>query len=135
MTAFSAWLPYGVLGLVLVILLVVLRFPEREAQESERPSPIGIGAVRVAAVIRTGDAVVVDGLVDRLSALGSAGSPITILLAPAGTDEASYRRLADWAETDAVVEIALEAGDPRPRVVGLRSGGAELHLPIVALSS
>lgn len=136
MTELYLWLPYGTVGIVVLILLAVLRVPDEvESRDSPDGPSIGIGTVRVAAVTRIEDSVVVDGLVDRLSVLGSVGSPFTMLLATGGTDEASYRRLQVWAESDAVVEIALPSGDHHSRVVGLRSGGSELRLPILALSS
>lgn len=136
MTDFLVWLPFGTVGVVLLILLAVVRFPD---EVEPAPPPIAVGAVRVATVIRTPAGVVVDGLVDRLSALGSVGSPVTMVLSAWGTDEASFHRLARWAEADAVIDIALPVRTtPDPvRVVDLRSGsdGAPLRLPILTLSA
>lgn len=136
MTEFLLWLPAGIVGIVILVLLAVVRFPDEVDEPSPAAGPASIGAVRVATVSRGEKGVVVDGLVARLSSLGSAGSPIAIVLSDAGTDDEAYRRLEGWAARDAVVEIATPAVDrDGGRVVGLRSGDDEVRLPILALSS
>ena len=104
--------------------------------ETERcESAFGAGALRLAAVLHSEDGLVIDGLVDRLSPLGSVGDPVTLVVSESGMGVADYRLLWDWLAADAVVDIAVPMGAVAQRVVDLRNGEDELRLAIVGISS
>ena len=139
MTEFLLWLPLGVVGIILMVLLAVVRWPDELDPE---PLPAGArrhslraGALRLAVVHRIGDVVVVDGVVDEASLLGPVGSLVTLVFAAVGIDPGSYERLWQWAASDSVVDIVVPAGGPPHRQLDLRHGDAEVRLPVVGLST
>jgi hypothetical protein len=135
------WLPAGVVGaaVMVLILLSLVRWSEALVVPPAPPAPppVDLGTVRLAAVSRTPEIVVVDGLVDARSALGARGAPVAFGFLPSSVDEASYQRLAGWVSDDAIIAVTLPSAPTAsaPRPVDLRSGSDELRLSIAALSS
>jgi hypothetical protein len=141
MVDFFVWLPFGVVGIAIMVFLAIVRWPDEiepraEARAEARRDPmIDVGSVRLASIGHTDHGVVIDGLVDRLCPLGSVGAPVTLVVADFGVDDAVYAVLERWVAADSVVDLEVPVSSSLEHVVDVRNGEAEMRLPILGLSS
>ncbi|HEX7165536.1 MAG TPA: hypothetical protein VF230_01015 [Acidimicrobiales bacterium] len=110
--------------------------PPEPTPAPPRPVARPGSALRLVMVAVMDGGVVVDAIVDRGAALGSPGTPVTLVLKTSDPCDTSsmIKDLQDWAQLDTVVDLTLVADHGAP-AAAFSDGEVAVRLPILGLRS
>lgn len=100
-----------------------------------QPHRPAAAALRLVLVGLAADGIVLDGIVERGTALGPPATPVTLLLQCVDLCAAAaiVKELKEWAELDAIVDVALV--DDGAAAAALSTGESAVQLPILGVRS